>query len=372
MAKILIVGSFAESLINFRGNLITQLGSMGHVVYTCAPDITPDIADKLRCMGAYTKDISLKRNGLNPFMDIVYLFRLFIFIRNIQPDMVFAYTIKPIIYGVLAAWFAGVKRKIALVTGLGYSFTNQQRLQSKLGKLICFLYSFSINRADFVFFQNSDDRKLFVDLRIFNPEETQSAVINGSGVDIARFGLSPMPSGNTNFLMIARLLGDKGVREYAEAARQLKGLYPGAIFFLVGWIDENPDAISIKELDQWVSEGYIEYLGKLDDVRPALAQASVYVLPSYREGMPRTVLEAMSMGRPIITTDAPGCRETVIDGVNGFLVPVKTVSPLVIAMEKFILDPMLAYTMGWESRKIAEDKYDVKKINEAMIREFCL
>ena len=169
--------------------------------------------------------------------------------------------------------------------------------------------------------------------------------------------------------MIARLLGDKGVREYAKAAREIRSSNPGIRFGLVGWVDENPDAISKDELHIWVEEGAIEYLGRLDDVRSAIADSTVYVLPSYREGTPRTVLEAMAMGRPIITTDAPGCRETVVEGENGYLVPVKSVDALVGAMQKFVDDPDLAARMGRRSRQIAEEKYDVHKVNAVMLRE---
>ena len=170
-------------------------------------------------------------------------------------------------------------------------------------------------------------------------------------------------------MLIARLLGDKGVREYVQAARIVKKTHSNITFYLVGWIDENPDAIHQEELDCWVSEGVISFEGKLTDVRPAIEKCSVYVLPSYREGTPRTVLEAMAMGRPIITTDAPGCRETVVDGDNGFLVPVKSVDALVKAMQKFIDDPDLIAKMAKHSREIAIEKYDVDKVNAVMLRE---
>jgi len=170
-------------------------------------------------------------------------------------------------------------------------------------------------------------------------------------------------------LLIARLLGDKGVREYAEAARRIRRQHPQARFSLVGWIDDSPNAIAQHELDAWVAEGSLEFLGRLSDVRPAIAACSVYVLPSYREGTPRTVLEAMAMGRAIITTDTPGCRETVVDGDNGFLVPVKSVPALVKAMERFIAEPELAERMGRRSRQLAEAKYDVHQVNGRMLEE---
>jgi glycosyltransferase involved in cell wall biosynthesis len=180
--------------------------------------------------------------------------------------------------------------------------------------------------------------------------------------------VAPLPD-NPIFLLIARLLGDKGVREYVEAARLVKRKHPQARFELVGWVDENPDAIDQVELDDWVNEGVIDFKGKLSDVQSAITDCSIFVLPSYREGTPRAVLEAMSMGRPIITTRAPGCRETVVDGYNGFLVSVKAVDELVSAMLKFIDQPELVVSMGSYSRKLAEEKYDVHKVNDVMLRE---
>jgi glycosyltransferase involved in cell wall biosynthesis len=229
------------------------------------------------------------------------------------------------------------------------------------------MYRFALRRSECVFFQNPDDRNLFLELGIV-PEQACTVVVNGSGVDVSRFALMPVPRGPVCFLMICRLLGDKGVREYAAAAERVRVAHPEARFYLAGWIDENPDSIEQRELDEWVKRGVIEFLGKLDDVRPAIERCAVYVLPSYREGTPRTVLEAMSMGRAIITTDAPGCRETVVDGQNGFLIAPRSVDALVASMERFIEDPELAVRMGGVSRKIAESKYDVHKVNEVMMR----
>ena len=216
-----------------------------------------------------------------------------------------------------------------------------------------------------MFFQNPDDEALFREFQLL-PETVPSTVVNGSGVDVAEYSVAPLPD-KPCFLLIARLLGDKGVREYAQAAQLVKAVYPEAVFRLVGWIDDNPDAITQRELDQWVGSGLLEFLGRLDDVRPAISDCSVYVLPSYREGTPRTVLEAMAMGRAVITTDAPGCRETVVDGDNGFLVPVKDVNALADAMIKMVATSGLAASMGERSRRIAEEKYDVHKVNAAML-----
>ena len=198
---------------------------------------------------------------------------------------------------------------------------------------------------------------------------TSTLVVNGSGVDLKHYYVTQLPS-NINFLLIARLLNSKGVRIYADAARKIKENYPDVLFTLVGKIDENPDAISQNELDQWMNDGVINYLGHLSDVRKAISDCSVYVLPSYyREGTPRSILEAMSMGRAIITTDLPGCRETVIDGDNGFLVKARSVENLVKALLNFIEKPDCVNSMGLRSREIAEEKYDVHMVNSVMIRE---
>lgn len=201
-----------------------------------------------------------------------------------------------------------------------------------------------------------------------------TVVVNGSGVNVQDFDVMPLPKDDAgvvkaSFLLIARLLGDKGVREYAESARIIKAQYPEAEFHLVGWIDDNPSAISKADLDEWIADSLLKYWGKLSDVRPAIAASSVYVLPSYREGTPRTVLEAMAMGRAIITTDAPGCRETVSHGVNGYLVGVKSVDDLVQCMQYFIEDPKLIEYMGQRSREIALNKYDVHQVNKHMMAE---
>ncbi|MEQ9103557.1 MAG: glycosyltransferase [Rhodothermales bacterium] len=191
--------------------------------------------------------------------------------------------------------------------------------------------------------------------------------MHGSGVDLKVFSLVPFPQKPVRFLLVARLLGDKGIREYAASAERLHVKWPEAEFHLVGPLDTNPDGIKRDEVQAWQDAGNIIWQGELEDVRPAIAGAHVFVLPSYREGMPRTVLEAMSMGRPVITTDVPGCRETVVEGVNGFLVARQDIDELVGAMERFLVAPNLTIKMGANSRMIAEDKYDVHKVNAQMI-----
>ena len=376
--KFLIIASYPDSLTNFRGPLIKALINSGCVVHAAAPGLSPDSAHGavLIAMGVVIHEVHLQRTGTNPMADLRSFLALVSLIRRLKVEAVLGYTIKPVIYGTLAASLAGVPCRFALVTGLGYSFQQESSsgisLRTAIRSVVRKLYRLSLKQAHVVFFQNPDDQALFLQQGILSAS-TRSVVVNGSGVDIHQYAVSAIPAGRmgsgTTFLLIARLLGDKGVREYVEAARRMKVRYPGTVFRLVGWIDENPNAIRDRELNDWVAEGVVEYLGRLSDVRPAIADCTVYVLPSYREGTPRTVLEAMAMGRPIITTDAPGCRETVIDSDNGFLVPVKAVDELVSAMAKFVLCPVLVDKMGRRSREIAESKFDVNAVNAVMLRE---
>ncbi|MBV2132971.1 glycosyltransferase family 4 protein [Pseudomonas sp. MAP12] len=373
--KFLLLASYPESLLTFRGPLLDALLAQGHNVHVGAPELRlgSPIVQKLEARGLQIHSIPMQRTGTNPLTDLVTLIHLHRLMRRIHPDCVLGYTIKPVIYGSLAAWLASVPNRFALITGLGYSFQGQDNgtdERALLRSLVQWLYGLALNHAHKVFFQNPDDQALFRTQQILSPA-VPSFVVNGSGVDVDEYTPAPLPP-SPRFLMIARLLADKGVREYVAAARQVRARHPEALFSLVGWIDENPSAIAQAELDAWQAEGVIRYLGKLDDVRPSIADCNVYVLPSYREGTPRTVLEAMAMGRAVITTDAPGCRETVVDGDNGFLVPVKAVDELTAAMLRFVEDPGLAVSMGQRSRLIAEEKYDVRRVNTMLMQEMGL
>jgi glycosyltransferase involved in cell wall biosynthesis len=369
----LVIASFSESLLHFRGSLLAALQAKGLQVHVAAPNLPPEstVRQQLQALGYVVHNVHMRRTGTNPFADAVTLFQLWRLMRLVRPNHVLCYTIKPVIYGSLAAWLAGVPRRFALITGLGYAFQEGQAIARRgMRALVQGLYSLALRRTNKVFFQNPDDQALFRSLGLL-PPVTPSCVVNGSGVDVSAFAVAPL-SPEPHFLLIARLLRDKGVREYAQAAELTRALYPEARFSLVGWLDENPNAITQAELDAWVQAGTLDYLGRLSDVRPAIKACSVYVLPSYREGTPRTVLEAMSMGRAVITTDAPGCRETVVDGDNGFLVPVQSVDALADAMARFITDPTLAARMGRRGRHLAEHKYDVHKVNVVMLKEMGL
>jgi glycosyltransferase involved in cell wall biosynthesis len=367
--KFLLIAGLAESLMNFRGPLIAALQEAGFEVHVAAPRL--EVGDRIRLQleskGLTVHDMPLRRTGTNPLSDLKALLALFRLMRAIRPRFVMGYTIKPVIYGMLAARLTGVPNRFALITGLGYAFQgNGQRKTLQI--LAQRLYTIALAQAHKVFFQNPDDEKLFRQLGILG-DGSVSRVANGSGVCLERYAEVPLPGGPPRFLMIARLLGDKGVREYVQAAARIRQHYPDVVFRLVGPLDENPDSISRAELEKWLGEGVIEYLGELSDVRGAIADSSVYVLPSYREGTPRTVLEAMAMGRGVITTDAPGCRETVVDGDNGFLVEPRSVDELEAAMRRFVDTPALTGVMGLRSRLMAEEKYDVRKVNAFMLRE---
>lgn len=363
--KILLIGSLAESLINFRGPLIRQMVSAGHEVMAAAPDISAGLRVKLRALGVRSFSIKLRRTGFNPIMDLYTILMLYRLCRREKPDVFLAYTIKPVIYGSIAASWAGVPGIYSMITGLGYAFTSHDRRGSWVRRLARQLYRVALKDNDKVFFQNPDDLSYFQSEHMIR-KTGQDILINGSGVDLDYFRPAPMPA-QCSFLLIARLIRDKGIEDYVRAARILRPKYPDACFRLVGWMDSNPNSISSDELAVWKKERVIEYLGPLEDVRPAIRDCAVYVLPSYREGTPRTVLEAMAMARPVITTDAPGCRETVSDGVNGYLVPIQSPNALAEAMEKLYLDAELRFNMGQLSRRRAVDKYDVNIVNRMIL-----
>jgi glycosyltransferase involved in cell wall biosynthesis len=290
---------------------------------------------------------------------------------ELKPDLFLGYTIKPVVYGSLAAAHAGVPGIYSMITGLGSAFSGSGIKAALIRRLVIFLYRRALRHNARVFFQNPDDIALFSRMGILKAGE-QAVRIPGSGVDVHEFQPAPFPKG-LSFLLIARLLREKGIAEYAEAARRIRQHHPHVRFRLAGWLDENPDSIREDELQAWVDEGTLEYLGRLDDVRPALADSSVFVLPSYyREGIPRTLLEALAMGRPIITTDMPGCRLTVKDGENGYLAAARDAHALAEAMERFIEQPEMIAKMGVASRSLAETQFDVHIVNKIILKSMGL
>lgn len=366
--RILILASYAPSLINFRLDLIRDLKTAGHEVIAAAPGQDMDVARELGAVGARYEPITLDRAGINPLRDLRSLFSLISLFRRTRPDQTLAYTIKPVVYGLLAARLSGVRGRFGLITGLSYALMGGDGLKRRLLKNVTvWLYRLGLNGADGILFQNASDLAAFAENGITRPEQ-ETAVVDGSGVNLERFALAPMPDGPPVFLLMARLLADKGVREYVEAARQLKRTHPDWRFQILGPLDVTPTAISQSEVDAWRQEGVIDYLGAAKDVRPYLRACTTFVLPSYyNEGLPRSILEAMAIGRAIITTDHPGCRETVVEGMNGYLVPIGEIPPLVAAMSSLGTEPDRSLAFGKTSRAIAERRFDVRLINRDIL-----
>ncbi len=363
--RVVLLASYAPSLLNFRGQLIEEMVARGHQVFALAPGLEGPLEEATRRLGVTPVAVPLSNSTLNPFESVRSSHRIRDVLRDIRPDVVLAYTIKPIVLGAPAAAAARVPAFVALVTGLGFAFTPGREAKRLLSRLVgSVLYRRAFRLSKLVIFQNPDDREDFRRLHLLS-ESTATALVSGSGVDLDRYKQEPPPAA-PSFLMIARLLGDKGVREFAEAARMLKRHHPDVPIVLVGGTFPSPDCLTEKEIEA-VRDAGVEMTGAVDDVRPALRDCSVFVLPSYREGTPRTALEALSVGRAIVTTDVPGCRETVVEGENGFLVPPRDPKSLYEAMLRFVEKPGLAAAMGAVSRQIAEEKFDVRKINNRMI-----
>lgn len=362
----LVIGVEPFSLINFRGELIKAIGAKGVDVLAVSSCLSDDMKVQLSNKNIRHQAIPFKRSGISPIADLRTFLSLLVFFKNEKPNSILAYTIKPIVWGGLAARFCRI-RFFALITGLGFAFQGTSLKRKLLTKLVTFLYKTALIRAEAVIFQNQDNRQAFISLGIVT--ENKSFVVDGSGVNISRFSLVSLPENNDNlvFLCVARLLGEKGLREYTQAAGLVKTQFPNTRFVLVGPEDSSPDGISIDEVTQWVANGVIDYKGTSSDVRSFIEAAHVYVLPSYHEGLPRTSIEAMAMGRSVITTVAPGCRETVVEGVNGFLIPVADAESLAKKMIWFIEHPEKITQMGLASRKIAEERFDVHKVNARML-----
>lgn len=364
--KVLIISSNAGSLVNFHLNLLKTFIESGYSVVACAPLPTKsDLVETLeKVSGIRFVPIKLKNTSVNVFYDVATIINLASVIRNEKPDVVLSRAIKPVIYGSIASKIVGIKSIYSMVSGLGYLFIGDTYKVKIMRFIAEKLYALAFIFNNKVFFQNIDDLNLFSDAKII--DKSKAILVNGSGVDVDHYVPLPYPK-TCAFLFVGRLMIDKGIREYIEAARIIKREYPGVQFKIAGDCDYNPASLSKKELTQIVDDGIVEYLGFLDNIKSAISDSSVFVLPSYREGTSHAALEAMASGRPIITTNAPGCSDTVQNGINGYLVPVKRVDELVNAMKRFVLNPDSIEIMGKESRRMAEDKYDVRKVNQVIL-----
>ena len=370
--KIIIIGTVASSFYGFRADLIRTLLKKGHQVYAFTSEYTTEDLKKIEKLGATPITYTLNRGGLNPLADIVATYRLSKKIKTINPDIVFSYFSKPVIFGTLAAKLAQVPRVIGMLEGLGYTFTEQSEGLSKKTQLIkkiqVFLYKIALPQLDQLIFLNPDDPKDLIEKYTINVKNIE--VLGGIGLNLQDYPYQPLSDIHLplKFLFIGRLLKEKGIHEFVQAAKLVKKTYPDTEFTVLGAVDHhNLGTLQQTELNSLISSNIIQYPGHVSNIKDWIADSHVFVLPSYREGVPRSTQEAMAIGRAIITTDVPGCRETVEDGVNGFLVPKWDPEALAEKMIYFIEHPEQVRLMGAESSKIAVEKFDAEKVNQRLV-----
>jgi glycosyltransferase involved in cell wall biosynthesis len=368
--RIVVIGAWAPSLIKFRGPLLRELVARGHDVIGMAADGSAEVTAKLAALGVRFEEFHLQRAGTDPLSDLRTVSELAHKLRRLQPDLVFTYTIKPVIYGTLAARIAGVPRRAAMITGLGYSLTTARSAKQRVvAQVVRRLVKLALAQCDTVLFHNPDDRAEYERLALV-PAAAKIAIVRGSGVDLEHYAHTPLPPPPLQFLFLGRVLHDKGIAEYVECARRVRERHPETRFRILGWLDPNPESASRADLDRWA--GTVDYLGDTDDVRTTLAASHVLVLPSYREGTPRSVLEAMSMGRAVITTDAPGCRETIVDGDSGLVVPVRDAAALTAAALRLVESPGLVERLAEAGHARAVALYDARKVAASMLEALAI
>jgi glycosyltransferase involved in cell wall biosynthesis len=328
--------------------------------------------ETMSAMGATCHDVSLVARGINPLQDLKSFLSCRKLMLRIRPDVVMSFAIKPVIYGMLAARSVGIEKRFALISGLGYAFDDSapvSRVQGAAKTIARKLYTLALKGSAAIIFQNADDRDLFKALGVIGPD-AKTALVSGSGVNLGHFeAVPPPPSPPVSVLMIARVLKAKGVEDFIHAAETVSETHHGTQFHLVGWSDEGPDAIDA-EMFEALSNGtsIVQWHGAQSDVRPFLRDCHIYTLPSYREGTPRSVLEAMAVGRPSVVTDVPGCRETVVDGESGYMVPVRDPAALADAIGTLVGNSALRERMGEKALERVKTKFDVDVVNADMLR----
>lgn len=369
--NVVLIGTVASSFLGFRADLIKSLLKQKHTVYAFTSEYSKEELSLIESLGAIPIIYELNRGGINPLADIKATYQLFKKIKEIAPDIVFSYFSKPVIFGTLAAKLAKVPRVIGMLEGLGYTFTEQPNHASKktqvIKKVQILLYKLVLPQLDKIIFLNPDDPKDLLDKHHIRVKEV--AVLGGIGLNLEDYPYSSVYPIEPTFIFVARLLAEKGIHDYIAAATIVKNKYADAKFIVLGSIDKEAlGALTEAELKQFTEANIVEYPGHVNDVPKWIANSSVFVLPSYyREGVPRSTQEAMAIGRAVITTDVPGCRETVVDGVNGFLVEKWNPQTLAEKMIYFIEHPEEIKKMGYESYKIAQDKFDAHKVNKRLI-----
>jgi len=366
--KIAILYNTSDYLLRFRTELIQSLQASGAEVIAITPrdDATPRLAP----LGVRWREWRLEGQALNPFKDLASMRDLRRILAEERPDAVLNFTIKPVLYGSLVAGWLGVPRVVSMITGMGSIFLPGGLKKRLLLSAVKVVYRLAMRRNQRVLFQNDDDLDYFVEQGFLRRDK--AVRINGSGVNLQLFAQRPGEVVPGSFLLISRMIKEKGIHEFVAAARTLKQRFGHARFTLVGPIDNNPGAITREQIAQWEQEGIVRYEGVQADVRPFLARTEVYVLPTYYlEGIPRSILEALAMGKPVITTDWRGCRDTVQREVNGFLVPPQDAAALTQAMARFLEDPTLAERFGQASRQLAEREFDVAQVNARVVAALC-
>ena len=370
--QIVLIGTVASSFYGFRADLIRAMREKQYTVYAFTSEYTELDLKKIESLGAIPITYELNRGGLNPLSDIVATYKLSKKIREIKPDLVFSYFSKPVIFGTIAAKLAKVPKIVGMLEGLGYTFTQQPEGLSKKTELIkkvqVLLYKFALPQLDKLIFLNPDDPKDLIDEYAINVRKVE--VLGGIGLNLKEYPYQPLTNiqKSINFLFIGRLLKEKGIHDFIKAAKIVKEKYPETQFTVLGAIDpHNLGALTQSELDGLISSNIIDYPGHVDNVKDWIANCHVFVLPSYREGVPRSTQEAMAIGRAVISTDVPGCRETVEHGVNGFIVAKWNPEALAEKMIYFIEQPEQIEKMGYESYKIAQEKFDAEKVNQRLL-----
>lgn len=351
-------GNNAWGMYNFRGKLLRHFVERGFRVSVLAP-YHEVYSQKLRDLGCEVHDMPMNPKGVNPVSDAFLMYRYYVTLKRLRPDLSISYTIKPNVYCSLAARWLGIPY-LPITTGLGYVFI-QRTLVTHIVK---FLYRIAFKKARHVWFLNKDDIEIFRNECIVDDDKIEQ--LPGEGIDLRRFTPGVVKSSDSPFvfLLVGRMLMDKGVREYVAAARILRKKYPDVVFRLLGAVwEDNPAAIHLEQLKEWEQEGIVEYHEEVPDVKPFLETADCVVLPSYREGIPFTLMEGAAMGLPLVATDVPGCRDVVVDGYNGFICTDKDPESLAVAMEKILsLSSEERKALGDNGRAFMEENYDLKRI----------
>ncbi len=368
--KICMLGNQARSFYTFWRVLMTKMRAMGHDVVGLLPAGDAENDRRIADLGVEVVHYRLDRKGINPVNDIVTLRDLRRYFRNAGVDLLFASTIKPVIYGCVAARMSGVPHVYATITGLGYAFEADSLLKKGVHALTVLFYRMALSGCEGVFFQNRDDADLFRAQGILK-KNARMLFANGTGVDTRRFAPTPVPdtSFGLTFLFVGRLLEAKGLREFVAAARMVKERHPDTVFQILGPMEEGLGSIPAAEVDAWQQECAVHYMGMTSDVTPFVRACHVLVLPSWREGLPTSVMEAMSMGRACLVTDVPGCREAVINERTGLVVPARDPAALAVAMERFIAQPCLAARMGAAGRALVEEKFDADVVSAGILQD---